>query len=502
MKTQNLISVYQGANAIEAEHPNDSKDIKTLKKHEIRNLHSLCYSLKEAGCTSIDFDGYYVSYTIKQIAKEFDLLRIGKDYVLNIEIKSELKVLNKIMKITKQMERNYYYLKVLSKRIYIFEYVENDGLYKYDNEKNKCVKCDYQELIDLIKKQKVDFSIDLDTIFVPSHFLISPFNSTNRFINNDYFLTTQQEKIKKEISDALKNNPMMFFTLSANAGTGKTLLLYDIAKSYISENKKVKIIHCGKLNSGHKKLRLVYGWSIIPIAKISNTQVTEDLSGYDLILVDESQRIREHQLESIVNTAISLNIPVIFSFDVKQFLKDGESLDLYDYLKNKHGNIPCEQKRLTNKIRTNKAMASFITNLGEIGKSNDNLDYSDISIDYFDNMSDLKEYVSNLILNNWKLITFTTDVLHPENDPYKNISTLSNTNAHDVIGQEFPKVALVLDNNFRYIDGKLKAQSRYYSAIGMLYQIVTRVVNELKIIVLNNPELFYNLLRIKKMGDK
>lgn len=32
MKTQNLISVYQGANAIEAEHPNDSKDIKILKR--------------------------------------------------------------------------------------------------------------------------------------------------------------------------------------------------------------------------------------------------------------------------------------------------------------------------------------------------------------------------------------------------------------------------------------------------------------------------------------
>jgi hypothetical protein len=35
----------------------------------------------------------------------------------------------------------------------------------------------------------------------------------------------------------------------------------------------------------------------------------------------------------------------------------------------------------------------------------------------------------------------------------------------------------------------------------MLYQIVTRVVDELKIIVLNNPELYYQLLRIKSLGD-
>jgi hypothetical protein len=43
-------------------------------------------------------------------------------------------------------------------------------------------------------------------------------------------------------------------------------------------------------------------------------------------------------------------------------------------------------------------------------------------------------------------------------------------------------------------------QNSYYSAEGMLYQIVTRVVDELKIIVYNNPELYVQLLKIKAMG--
>ena len=74
-------------------------------------------------------------------------------------------------------------------------------------------------------------------------------------------------------------------------------------------------------------------------------------------------------------------------------------------------------------------------------------------------------------------------------------------NAHNVIGQEFSKVALIMDRNFKYTDsGKLAAKTAYYSAQGMLYQIVTRVIDELKIVVLDNPELYLKLLEIKAMG--
>ena len=60
-----------------------------------------------------------------------------------------------------------------------------------------------------------------------------------------------------------------------------------------------------------------------------------------------------------------------------------------------------------------------------------------------------------------------------------------------------------MDENFKYDDdGKILVRNSYYSAKGMMYQIVTRVVDELKIIVLNNPELYLNLLNIKHMGDK
>ena len=60
-----------------------------------------------------------------------------------------------------------------------------------------------------------------------------------------------------------------------------------------------------------------------------------------------------------------------------------------------------------------------------------------------------------------------------------------------------------MDSNFRYADNnRLVAKKNYYSLKGMLYQILTRAVNELKIIVINNPELYEKLMSIKFMGEQ
>ncbi len=62
----------------------------------------------------------------------------------------------------------------------------------------------------------------------------------------------------------------MFFCITANAGTGKTLLMYDIAKELISLGNNILIIHCGKLNGGHSELITEYNWDIKPIRACSH----------------------------------------------------------------------------------------------------------------------------------------------------------------------------------------------------------------------------------------
>ena len=145
-------------------------------------------------------------------------------------------------------------------------------------------------------------------------------------------------------------------------------------------------------------------------------------------------------------------------------------------------------------------MASFITNLFNIGKSTSNLNYDAISVDYFDSIGDVKDYVHYLESEKkWKAITYTTS--HYDINQLTYLTNICSSTAHDVIGQEFDKIVFVMDKNFKYDEkGTLLAGGSYYSAKGMLYQIVTRVINQLKIIVLNNPDLYCKILEIKSMN--
>jgi len=109
------------------------------------------------------------------------------------------------------MHKNYYYLKFLGKKVSIYTFVADDGLYKYDEDNNKCSPVEIESLICELKSQTINDTLDLDTVFVPSKYLISPFNNEDRFISNEYFLTDNQQSIKKEIITMLNSEEFGFF---------------------------------------------------------------------------------------------------------------------------------------------------------------------------------------------------------------------------------------------------------------------------------------------------
>jgi len=502
MKAKNLIPVYEGAEALEQVGVPEADKFKILKKHEIGNLRSFCQIMQNCGAAYPDFDGYYVGYTIAQIGKEFDLLRFGHDVAVNIELKTELNGLSaqqKTAKILKQMRRNYFYLNFLEIPLRIFTYVESDGFYEYDDETCTAAPIDAQKVADCLMNQEVDRSFDPDKRFVPSDYLISPFNSPKEFMQDQYFLTKGQEDVKRRILAQSASEPSKFFTISADAGTGKTLLMYDIAKQIMTDGKKPLIIHCGKLNPGQEKLNIIYGWNIKSIVSVDTASIDTMLENCSIVFVDEAQRIRGRQLELIIQTAVQNGLPVMFSYDTKQYLKAGENRDIYEYLSEQHPEIPVLKHKLTNKIRTNPDMASFILNLFKVGSAPPR-DYSCVSIDYVENYPELRKYIRFLNKNHWTSITFTSSQY--TKDAFDELSVVSARKAHDVIGQEFPNVVLALDKNFNYHDGHLRGTNSYYSASGMLYQILTRVVNNLKIVVCDNPELYLKLLEIQSMGTR
>lgn len=135
MKSTNIISAYESILAIKNSGVSINKINKMLKLKVIEAtvLSKFCEELLQNKQLPFDiFDGYFLGYSIKQISKEFDLLRFSDDIVINIELKSELDKFEGIKKIEKQMEQNNYYLTSLNKNILIYTYIENLGLYKYN----------------------------------------------------------------------------------------------------------------------------------------------------------------------------------------------------------------------------------------------------------------------------------------------------------------------------------------------------------------------------------
>jgi len=204
--------------------------------------------------------------------------------VINIELKGELAASVKCSKINDQMAQNYYYLRFLNKKIAVFTFVENDGLYMFNAETQQSQKSDVVDLVDLLSMQTVKYLINPDNLFIPSNYLISPFNNTEKFIKQEFFLTDHQQRIKSEIIDSLDKKEFKMFCISANAGTGKTLLIYEIARSLMQSGKAPLIVHSGILNDGHLTLQN-FGLDIIPIRNLHGNSVDKHISADKILLI-------------------------------------------------------------------------------------------------------------------------------------------------------------------------------------------------------------------------
>lgn len=459
-------------------------DNKNERQHEIDGLNKLCEMLKNIAYDHHIFENYYINYEIPQIGKEFDILRVGENSVINIELKSQ-KNENKILK---QLKRNYYYISFLQKDIHCFTFVSNDKeFYFYNNDSDKLETTTIENIVETIKQIK-DIECDIDGLFAPNNYLVSPFNDTERFLKDEYFLTEQQEKIKNEILTTIKDNNSKIFSIAGKAGTGKTLLTYDIAKTLIKQKYKVTIIHCASSNVGIEKLKQ-NKWNITTIKYFMVGHIDADI-----LIFDESQRLSLSQVERIICS----DKIIIFAHDVKQRLnKLSKAEDVVNLIEN----IANNKYELKTKIRTNKEIASFIKkffNLQKIGVDKmSSIDYNNVSLYYTNDFLDAKKYIAYCSKNGWEYIHLTpstnkTDKLH-------NVVFFSMRSAHQAIGQEFENVVVVITSYFYYnTNGKLsyKDKSYHYNPLETLFQAVTRTRNRLKIVIINNSEVYGRCLDI------
>lgn len=450
-----------------------------IKNEEVDDLKSLIDNLCTHTNNNNIFNWFFVGYKIPQIGKEFDLLRFGKDCVINIELKSD----STHEKILKQLKRNKYYLSYIGKQQHNLTYVSSTKKLYFLNNDNVLEEIDFSYLDNLLTMQTIVKIDNADELFNPSDYLVSPFNSTDKFLANNYFLTSQQENIKSKITQTLTEaTKYTFIAVTGSAGTGKTLLIYDIFKNLKKDKKKPLIIHCGYLNNGQNTLK-THGWEIIPIKSAKHY----DLSKYGAVIIDEAQRIYSSQFERIVEQIKSTSGFCIFSYDKLQTLSNLEESNDIDTRINDIENII--KYKLSEKIRTNKEISIFIKSLFNNKRNFNLINKSNIVLNYFKSIEDAKKYLNTLDGHEWEVIRFTPSQYNKEH--HEQYSDDTKKSSHNIIGQEFDGVAVIIDKYFSYHDnGSLTYKGQaYYHPVKMLFQNITRTRKKLNLVIIDNEEI-------------
>ena len=287
----------------------------------------------------------------------------------------------------------------------------------------------------------------------------------------------QEEKEElEEVVDFLKN-PNMYTSLGARIpkgillvgppGTGKTLLLYDIAMK-LSRRQQICMIHCG--NAGkewkilHKRLQR--------IAFLSDNQLTEntELKHYSAVLVDEAHLLSSEKLQ-ILLTQSEGELPVIFSSDSEDAICPEElgvnTLKLIE-------NLPeIQMFHLTNRIRTNAELSSFIQNMIHLTDRKTSKPYPHVSVVYANNEEETAALLEDYIHQGYEYeITAVRDI---------------------------KRLVIILDERY-YYDQNRYLRSKHFkegrSDVRNLFHWLNQAKEELSIIVRENTYVYETLLTL------
>lgn len=433
------------------------KDNKYKYRHE--EILSINQLISNHHFSNIECNDFIYSYTLPHLNKEFDLIKFMNNKIVNIELKSKMVSLNKIKK---QLMQNKYYLRIFNKPIYLFTYVyENDTLFTLKD--NSLIKCEFNILKSLIHEKGLH--LNLDEEFKPSQILISPLNNIKGFINNDYLLTQQQSDIKEDILISLQETNNNQISIKGEPGTGKTLLLYDLAKN-LTKNYKILIIHSNELINDYRELEKALFFKICDIRSLNNINLEE----YEIILIDECQFIDNKILSNI----ISLNKKLIIIYDDSLPNLNLDTLKLLNSFKIKY--------KLTTRMRINKEINLFIKYLFSIPKNNIKKIYLDkIKIIYIKDSKELIEKINYYQNKHYQYI-------YLDNHENNNIGKYY----LNVIGQEFDNVILSLDSTFFYENNHLY---NLENDLNPLYIALTRTRNSL-VLLIKDISLLDHILKL------
>ncbi|MDP4469173.1 ATP-binding protein [Staphylococcus hyicus] len=441
--------------------------------------------------------GYFLGFKLEsKIDQEFDLLRFSEESILNIEMKSRLPKRG-LSQIEEQLRRHKFILSIIGKRVLSYTFIrDKEKFYKIDGN-NEFIETTIDDLAQNIHDDYIRCNeiIDIDV----NKFIISPYSDSDEFLEHKYYLSQDQNDKKKEIKNCVEKK----IFIKGHAGTGKSLLLFDLARDFYEDGKQVLLLFCGQLSNDYE-LTKKYGFKISQISTYrhsleSDSIWDDEIKNADVIFIDEVQRIYPEQYKKIMEKFPDKRI--YFAYDFKQVLAPEEKGRFKKLLKEYNNGTDNRFIELKQKIRTNNEMIAFIDRVIDLtAKGHINYHYKNIDVSHFSDKYSASEFIETLVENNYMCIELTQYVTKSSSITKRKRNFYSSNDVHNILGKEYDKVAVIIDSYFKY-DENGKLISNYigyypYLETEGIYQALTRVKKYLHVIIIDNPMVYENIQQI------
>lgn len=444
-----------------------------MKEWELESMRALVERL-ELHMQDVSALRLFYSFQIPRLGKEFDLLQIRENQIINIELKSGAVSEEAIQK---QLIQNRYYLSALGKPIQSYTYISSQNRLMRLTNHDHVIEASWNQLCAALQKEGKDYSGDIENLFRAEWYLFSPLTEPNRFLNKEYFLTAQQRDIKRQILKKIREEQTGYFSFSGLPGTGKTLLLYDIAMK-LSNRQQVCIIHCGEAGKKweilHKRLQR------IDFLSDNQLETQFSLEDYHAILVDEAHLLSVEKLNVLLD--MSEDRPIIFSSDSEEMISpkeiDQSTMKRMEKLPN------LQTFRLTNRIRTNAELSSFIQNMMHLPVRKNQNEFPHVSVVYANDTKEADTLVQDYIRQG-----------------YQYFSQMGNAELGITAVRDTEQMVVVLDERY-YYDDELYFRSIHpmkngQSEVRQLFHLLNQAKENLAFVVKGNEAVYGILLDMK-----
>ncbi|MBP1584878.1 MAG: ATP-binding protein [Lachnospiraceae bacterium] len=434
---------------------------------------------------------FFYSYTMQKLGKEFDLIRIADDQIVNIELKSGNVSGDAIRN---QLIQNRYYLSTLGKPVYYYTYISGqDRLVRLSNS-GRLINSNFEELGLLLDNQDGVYEGNIEELFKEDKYLISPITDPGKFLRQEYFLTSQQRDIKKQILKNISDGHMLQ-GFTGIPGTGKTILLYDIAMQ-LSHRNTVCLFHFGthrqelqQLDDRLKRIDFYY---------CDRKTIPEVSKRYAAIFVDEGHGMGEEAFGVIRRYSSEWNAPVIISYDNMDCVSEAERIGIGAPV------IEAEEDfsgfKLTNRIRLNSELSTFLRILFSASKTY-RREYPNVIVSYGNDHAEAMNLIRYYEMEGYMFIWDKSMDTSPGMEDTFPGESLTRIESGAVTGKEFDKVVMLLDDSFYYDEKRFlrnteSGSGKEAARIMNLFHGLSRAKHRIALVIVNNMTLMDSIYGI------